>query len=214
MEAARRIDEDHVLAGLYRLDLRRARQLHRIIRLLGRALVDGKLNLLGNDAGQLLPRRRTVDVDRNHDRVVPVLGEPARQLARGGGLTGTLQTDHQQRRRRIIGEAQPGVMAAKDLDHLLVDDLDHLLARREGGEHVLAHRLFPDVANELFDDLEVHVGLEQRQADFPQRVLHVFGRELTFALQVLENPLELVAEILKHSSCHALCVGNKGAYVP
>ena len=33
-------------------------------------------------------------------------------------------------------------MRAKDFDHLLVDDLDHLLRRGKRGQHFLAHRFF------------------------------------------------------------------------
>ena len=59
-------------------------------------------------------------------------------------------------------------------------------------EHLFAHRLDLDVLDELFDDPEVDVGLEQRHADFAQGALHVLGRELPFAAQVLEDPLQLV----------------------
>ena len=57
-------------------------------------------------------------------------------------------------------------------------------------EHFLAHGLLPDVFDELFDNLEIDVGFEQRHADFAQGALHVFGREFAFAAQVLENPLQ------------------------
>ena len=63
---------------------------------------------------------------------------------------------------------------------------------RKRGEHFLAHGLFLDVFDELFDDLEIDVGFEQRHADFPQGGLHVFGRELAFAAQIFEDPLQLV----------------------
>ena len=49
-----------------------------------------------------------------------------------------------------------------------------------------------DVLDELFDNLEIDVGFEQRHADFAQGALHVFGRELAFAAQVLENPLQFI----------------------
>ena len=56
-----------------------------------------------------------------------------------------------------------------------------------------AHGLFLDGLDELLDDAEMHVGLEQRDADLAQRGLHVFGREFAFAAQVLEDALQFVA---------------------
>ena len=47
--------------------------------------------------------------------------------------------------------------------------------------------------NELFDDLEMDVGLEQRHANLAQRGLHIFRREFSFAAQVFEHPLQFVA---------------------
>ena len=84
-------------------------------------------------------------------------------------------------------------MRAQHLDHLVADDLDHLLGGRKRGEHFLAHGLFLDGFDELFDDAEMHVGFEQRHADLAQRGFHVFRREFPFSAQVLENPLQFVA---------------------
>src|ERR1039458_1100044 len=64
------------------------------------------------------------------------------------------------------------------------------LQRLERREHFLAHGLGLDVFDELFDNPEIDVGLQQRQADLAQRALHVFSRELAFAPQVLEDPLQ------------------------
>ena len=83
-------------------------------------------------------------------------------------------------------------MAAQDLDQLFMNDLDDLLGRGEGGKHLFTHGLDLDIFDELFDNAEIDIGLEQRQADFPQSALHVFGRELAFAAQVLKNPLQFI----------------------
>jgi hypothetical protein len=39
----------------------------------------------------------------------------------------------------------------------------------------------------------VHVGFEQRDPNFPQRGLHIFGREFPLAPKVLEDALQLIA---------------------
>ena len=58
---------------------------------------------------------------------------------------------------------------AEDVDQLVVDDLDDLLAGLDPVEHVGADRLLADVGHEVLDDLEVDVGLEQGEADLAQR---------------------------------------------
>ena len=83
-------------------------------------------------------------------------------------------------------------MAAQDAGQLIANDGDDLLGGREGGEHLLSHGLFLDGFDELLDDFEVDVGFEQRHADFAQSGLHVRRRELAFAAQVFEDPLQLV----------------------
>ena len=103
-----------------------------------------------------------------------------------------MQADDQEHAGRLVGEAQLGFVAAQDLDQLVADDLDDLLGGRKRREHFLAHGLLLDVFDELLDDAEIDVGLEQRHADFAQGGFHVLGRELAFAAQVLENPLQFV----------------------
>ena len=56
---------------------------------------------------------------------------------------------------------------------LLVDDLDDLLARVELADHLGAEAALLDRGGELLDDLEVDVGLEQRQADLAHRGVDV-----------------------------------------
>ena len=56
----------------------------------------------------------------------------------------------------------------------------------------LPHGLLFDRFDELFDDAEMHVGFEQRDADFAQRYLHILRREFPFAAQIFKYPLKLV----------------------
>jgi hypothetical protein len=129
---------------------------------------------------------------------VAVLRQPARQFAGGSGLAGTLQADDQEDAGRIVGETELGFVAAEDLDQFLVDDADDLLRGREGIEDFLPHGPRFDAFDELFDDLEIDVGFEQRHANFAQRRFHVFGRQASFAAQVLEDALQFVGQIIEH----------------
>ena len=70
------------------------------------------------------------------------------------------------RRRR-----QPALRVAEQRQHLVADDLDDLLRRRQALEHVLVHRPIAHAIDERLDDLEVDVGFEQRQPDLAQRRL-------------------------------------------
>ena len=66
-------------------------------------------------------------------------------------------------------EREPRVRRSHQLGQLLVDDLDHLLARLEPLQHLLAERPLAHGSDELLDDLEVDVRLEQGEADLPRR---------------------------------------------
>ena len=55
----------------------------------------------------------------------------------------------------------------------LVDDLDDLLAGVELADHLGPERALADAVGEFLDDLEVDVGLEQREADLAHRARHV-----------------------------------------
>ena len=68
-----------------------------------------------------------------------------------------------------------------------MDDLHNLLTRRHGVEHFGAQRLFLDGLDEIAGDVEVHVGGEERAADFTQRFGHVFFGEFALPTQVLES---------------------------
>ncbi len=67
--------------------------------------------------------------------------EPVRQLARGGGLAGALQSGHKHNRGRLRSELHARRVFAQSLDQFVAHDLDDLLARRKRGQHFLAHGL-------------------------------------------------------------------------
>jgi hypothetical protein len=44
----------------------------------------------------------------------------------------------------------------------------------------------------------MHVGFEQRDANFAESGFHILRGEFSFAAQILENALKLFREIFKH----------------
>jgi hypothetical protein len=92
-----------------------------------------------------------------------------------------------------------GVRFAQHADQLVVDDLDHLLARRHragdfGADGALAHLL-----DEGLDDFERHVGFEQRAAHLAQRRIDVRFVEGAASAQPLEDFAKPIAKALEHS---------------
>ena len=147
-----------------------------------------RLDGLGDNL-QLLARGGTIDVHRHQHGTMSALLEPVRQLARGGGLTGTLQAGHQHHGGRLRGELQLGRVFAEDVDQFVANDLDDLLGGRKRGHHFLAERLLADVLDQFLDDLEVDVGFQQRHADFFQRFADVFFGQRALSAQVLKGAL-------------------------
>ena len=107
------VDDQDVGVLLACFGQRRLGDIHRVLAdLAGQAL---DLHLPGHHP-ELFNGRRAVDVGRDHQHFLVLLGaQPARQLAHGGGLAGALQAGHQDHRRRLrpqvqfnLGSAQGG----------------------------------------------------------------------------------------------------------
>ena len=116
--------------------------------------------------------------------------EPVRQLARRGGLTGTLQSSHEHDRRRLRGELHSRRVFAENLDQFVAHDLDDLFAGRESGHNFLTDSLGANLVDELLDDLEVDVGFKQREANFAQRLVDVFFGERGLSAEGLKGALK------------------------
>ena len=101
-------------------------------------------------------------------------------------------------RGRLRRRLQPALGVAEQRQHLVADDLDDLLRRRQAPQHVLPHRPVAHAVDERLDDLEVDVGFEQRQPDLAQRGLDVLGRQPRLAAERLEDVLETCAEGVEH----------------
>ena len=91
-----------------------------------------------------------------------------------------------------------GFGGSHELDKLVVDDLDRLLAGRDALHDGFAEACLTHFGHEFVGDLDVDVGVDQGVAD----VLHGF-RDIGFgngrlAAELAEDFLELVGKIFKH----------------
>ena len=77
-------------------------------------------------------------------------------------------------------------------------DLHDLLPRRQALENVLPVRTLSHLVDEVLDDLEVDVGLEQRQPDLAHRARDRLLVERAALTQVAEDALEPVGERVEH----------------
>ena len=92
-------------------------------------------------------------------------------------LPAPCRPEQQDDARPLARRLQPAFGVAEEREHLVADDLDDLLRRREAAEHVLPHRPVAHAVDERLDDLEVDVGFEQREPDLAQRGLDVLRRQ-------------------------------------
>src|SRR5262249_6853964 len=87
---------------------------------------------------------------------------------------------------------------AEEREHLVPDNLDHLLGRSQAAQDFLIERALANAIDERLDDLEVDVGFEQRHPDFPEARLDRFFRQPSFAANRAEDILEAAAERVEH----------------
>ena len=158
------------LAGLQRA----ARDLRRLLACDDRQRRDVEI---AAEHGELLHRRRAVDVERGHQHLALVaLDEAARELGGGGGFAGALQADHHDRDRRHGIEIDGLAVGAERGDQLVMDDLDHHLAGRDRLDDGGADRLLAHLLGEAAHHIERDVGLEQRAAHLAHRGIDIGSR--------------------------------------
>ena len=127
MQSSRRIDEQRVASGLDRFLAAAAGKLDRTRSLFGSAFVNRQLQITSNHR-QLLSRSRPVYVHRNHHGRMPVLRQETRKLTRAGCLSGALQSDDHDDCGRLIRKPEFRLMRSENMNQLVVNDLDDLLA--------------------------------------------------------------------------------------
>ena len=79
-----------------------------------------------------------------------------------------------------------------------MENLNDLLTRGNAAQNFFAQGFFFDARDETFRDLKINVGFKQSESDLAQRTVDVGFANRAMAAQVLENVLQLVAELRKH----------------
>src|SRR5207237_1628960 len=98
------------------------------------------------------------------------------------------------------------MVPAHQRPELFPHDLHDLMARGQALQHLLADRLFTDVVNEVFDDLEMNIRLKESQTDFLQRFCNVLFRQDPVTTESLQDCLKLLAEGIQHVLCSSEAV--------
>ena len=152
---------------------------------------DGHLNLAA-ELLELVDRGGTLQVGRDEPGLAAFLAQQQSELGGGGGLARALQAGEQDHGRRPAGEREPGIARAHQRRQLLLDDLHDLLAWRQALGHVRAERPLAHARDEVLHDLEVDVGLEQREPDLAHRARDRLLVQASLLAQVAEGALEAV----------------------
>ena len=98
----------------------------------------------------------------------------------------------------FAGEIDLGRLAER-LDQLFVDDLDDRLRGRKRAHDLFADRALAHAGEKLFDDFEINIRLQEREADLTKRRVDIGFRQLAFAAELFENRVELLGQTVEHS---------------
>ena len=79
-----------------------------------------------------------------------------------------------------------------------MDDLHDLLRAGDRLEHALADGALANRGDELANDLQVHVGFEERDANVAQRLVEIRLADARTATKPLERIGQTVRELLEH----------------
>ncbi len=159
------------------------RQAYRVrVLLLG---VYGHIDLLAQNA-QLLAGGGTVDVGAHQQRTLAARAlQLLGQLAREGGLAGSVQTRHQDYGRLAL-DVERSCVPSHQLGKLVVHYLHHQLLGLQCVDYVLAQGFLLHLVGEGLGYFEVDVGLDQRAAHVLHGLRNVYLGDAALTFQYLE----------------------------
>ena len=116
---------------------------------------------------QLLNRSRTIDVTGYQQYLAALAFQLSGQLGCRGGFTGSLKTHHHQNGHFTgVTKLQLCGLAAHQGNQFLMDNLYHLLSRRQTVHHIRADGAFLYGLDKLLDYLKAYVGFQKSHLDF------------------------------------------------
>jgi len=191
MQTARGVEHVDIIAAKAGLGLGALGDLDR-----GLALDDGqRIDAdLGAEDLQLFHGGRAVHVERGHQDALAIpLFQALGELGGGGRLARPLQPDHQDRGGRVVDlEFSRVAVAGQDMNQLVMDDFDDLLAGCDGSGHGLSGGLVLHGGDEVARDGQRNIGLQQGDAHFAQGGLHILVGQRALLGQALEHAREAV----------------------
>jgi hypothetical protein len=98
----------------------------------------------------------------------PFFFQPTGHFPGRGRLSAALQTDQQEYGWELARIDQFGGVPPQQAHQFVPHDADDFLGRCQPLLHHLAQRTDTNSSDQLFDNLEVNVGLEQSKTNFPQ----------------------------------------------
>ena len=196
MQTTRRVDDDHVAQVIDGEANALARDFHRVLAV---AAIDFHAHLVAERL-QLIGRSRAIHVAGHEQGAVALALQQIRKLGGSGGFTRALQADEHNHVGNAAREHEPRIGLAEQRRELVEHDFHDVLRRRERIEHLSSQAALLRIGDEALDDLEVHVGLEQRHANFPHGRIDVVFSKAALRFQAAENALQAIGEVLKHTS--------------
>ena len=197
METSRGIQKQHIITTQRGLSFRPLGDLHRSLALDDRQAVNAHLTRQNR---QLLHRGRTVGVQRRQKHLLAVLFlQPLGQLRGGRGFPRPLQTDHQNRTRRVVDlQRIRSTVARQHMHQLVVNDLHHLLARRDRLRHRLPRGLDLHRLDEIPRDRQRDIGLKERRPNLAQRRINIGLTQGASLGQLVKDRPKAFGKALKH----------------
>ena len=170
-EATGGIDDQHVMEPQLRLSQRRIGNIHR---LLGIGAGEEGCAYFSGEGFKLLDGRRTVNVGADHHHLFLFFFlQIARKFGHRGGFTCTLQTGHQNDRRRLGGEVEGLGLRTHNLFQLFLNNFNKLLTRTQALADLLAYRPLTDDVDKVFHHRQGYIGFQQGLAHLAHGVLDV-----------------------------------------
>src|SRR5208337_4671812 len=196
LQAAGSVDQNRVMPTGLGAGHRARRDLDRILVLVA---VEDRNMRLGAEHAELLHRGGAINVGGRQERMALTFRfQPQRELCNRSRFARALQAHNHDFDGRLDLQIEFARRTAHRVLQLGRDELDQMLFGGERAQYFGAERLGLDVLDKIANDLDIDVGLEQREPDFSERILDIALGDAAMALEFFEDPFEAVAERVKH----------------